>query len=81
MKWQPNYNMNIMGMANKAGFETYWLSNQGQFGEWDSPISSIAKMADESYFTKSQGYDEKNIPDSFLIKKLKQIIAKNTNKK
>lgn len=81
LKWQPNYNMNIMGMANKAGFETYWLSNQGQFGKWDSPISSIAKMADESYFTKSQDYNEKNIPDSLLIKKLKQIIAKNTNKK
>ncbi|XEG67697.1 phosphoethanolamine transferase [Edwardsiella tarda] len=80
-KRKPNYNMNIIGMANKAGFETYWLSNQGQFGTWDTPISSIAKTANYSYFTKTKGYDENNMPDSFLTIKLKKIISDKTDNK
>lgn len=79
--WQPHYNMNIMGMVNKAGIESYWLSNQGQFGEWDSPVSSIAKNAGYSYFTKFQGYNESNLQDSVLLRKLKDILSKDTNRK
>lgn len=78
---QPHYNKNIMGMVNQAGIESYWLSNQGQFGEWDSPVSAIAKNAGYSYFTKFQGYDESNIQDSVLLRKLTNILSRSTNKK
>ncbi|MEG6112889.1 phosphoethanolamine transferase [Enterobacter hormaechei] len=80
-KRQPNYNLNVVGMASKAGFETYWISNQGQFGRWDSPISSIAKSSDHTYFTKSGEYNKKNISDFVLIDKLKSVVSENTGKK
>lgn len=80
-KWQPNYNLNIMGMLNNAGFETYWLSNQGLFGRFDTPISSIANKAKHSYFTKSGAYNSKNIPDSLLLKNLQSIVSKESNEK
>lgn len=79
--WLPQYNKNIIGMVNKAGIESYWLSNQGQFGKWDSPVSAIAKNAGYSYFTKFQGYDESNIQDSVLLRKLANVLSKSTNKK
>ncbi|MBJ9559432.1 phosphoethanolamine transferase [Citrobacter sp. FDAARGOS_156] len=79
--WQPHYNQNIMGLVNRAGIESYWLSNQGQFGEWDSPVSAIAKNAQYSYFTKFQGYNESNIQDTALLRKLMSVLSKSTNKK
>ncbi|MCX9068488.1 phosphoethanolamine transferase [Citrobacter portucalensis] len=73
-KWSPDYNLNIMGLANKAGFNTYWISNQGQFGKWDTPISSIGKQSNHNYFTKSQGYSEDNVSDFELLNILKPIL-------
>ena len=80
-KWTPNYNRNLIGLANKAGFSTYWISNQGQFGKWDTPISAIAKKSDKSYFTKFQGYNERNIADIEMLRVLKPIINHGTAKR
>lgn len=79
--WAPNYNRNLIGLASKAGFSTYWISNQGQFGQWDTPISAIAKKSDKSYFTKFQGYNERNIPDTAMLRILKPIIKQETAKR
>lgn len=73
-KWAANYSLNLIGLAEKAGFKTYWISNQGQFGEWDTPISAIAKKSDKSYFTKFRGYDERNISDFELLRILKPMV-------
>lgn len=73
-KWTPNYNLNLVGLANKAGFHTYWLSNQGQFGEWDTPISAIGKKSEYTYFTKLRAFNERNISDFSLLRVLKPII-------
>ncbi|MCX2758240.1 sulfatase-like hydrolase/transferase [Vibrio sp. Sgm 22] len=40
-----NFNLNIVDLANSAGFETYWLSNQGELGHADRPIAAIANRA------------------------------------
>lgn len=79
--WAPNYNLNLVGLANKAGFSTYWVSNQGQFGEWDTPISAIAKKSDKSYFTKFQEYNERNISDFAMLRILKPMIEQSTAKR
>lgn len=79
--WAPNYNLNLVGLANKAGFSTYWVSNQGQFGEWDTPISAIAKKSDKSYFTKFQEYNERNISDFAMLRILKPMIEQSTTKR
>lgn len=43
---------NVISLAKKAGFYTYWISNQHYFGEHDTPISVIGKRADSSLFVK-----------------------------
>lgn len=74
-RWEPNYALNIIGLANKAGIDTYWISNQGQFGEYDTPISAIAKQAKYNYFSKSSDYGSKVVSDFSLLKQLKYYLA------
>lgn len=35
----------ILNVANSAGFDTYWISNQQLLGAWDNHVSLIAKEA------------------------------------
>lgn len=43
---QFNQSISIIDMAKKAGYKTYWFSNQGSVGVADTPISLIANTAD-----------------------------------
>ncbi|AJI94690.1 sulfatase family protein [Yersinia ruckeri] len=65
---------NIITLANMANMETYWLSNQGRFGEFDSSISRIAAKSQYTYFTKHGDYASSNINDMALLPVLKQKI-------
>ncbi|MDU1436049.1 MAG: sulfatase-like hydrolase/transferase, partial [Citrobacter freundii] len=47
---KPQFQDNFVTLANRAGFQTWWFSNQGQIGEYDTAIASIAKRADEVQF-------------------------------
>lgn len=44
------FHNNILTLANKAGFETYWISNQDKIGVFDNEISYIAHHAKHEYF-------------------------------
>ncbi|MCV5527056.1 hypothetical protein OFN18_33855, partial [Escherichia coli] len=44
-RWEPNYSLNIIDLIKSAGIETYWISNQGYFGKYDTPISAIASKS------------------------------------
>lgn len=53
----------ILDVAKKAGYETYWFSNQGRYGQYDSAITMIAKTADHAEWTDdsyvfTEKYDE-----------------------
>lgn len=48
---------NIITLANKAGMDTVWLSNQGALGQYDTAISAIAHKAHHVHFLKTTGYD------------------------
>ena len=50
------YNNSVIHLAQKAGFFTFWISNQGSIGVSDSPVSVIGKQADFSYFLKKGDY-------------------------
>lgn len=80
-KWQPNYNLNFIDLAKQAGIETYWLSNQGYIGEFDTPISVIAKRSSHAYFTKYGSYDAKNTSDFLLLDHIQRIVNQNEKKK
>lgn len=63
-------------LANRAGFQTWWFSNQGQIGEYDTAIASIAKRADEVQFLKSGDFEaDKNTRDEALLKMTAQVLA------
>lgn len=54
---QPQYQNNIITLAKRAGFRTYWFSNQGQIGRYDTAIASIAKRADVVRFLKDGDFE------------------------
>lgn len=66
------YGKNILTLAKQAGFRTYWYSNQGYVGEYDSPSSRLASSADEVYFTKWGSSVSKKVDDTALLEKLAQ---------
>ena len=80
-RWEPNYSLNIIDLIKSAGIETYWISNQGYFGDFDTPISAIASKSDHKFFLKSGDYASKNTSDFILLDKIKDIVINNHNKK
>lgn len=73
---KPQYQDNFVTLANRAGFQTWWFSNQGQIGEYDTAIASIAKRADEVQFLKSGDFEaDKNTNDETLLKMTAQVFA------
>ena len=54
----------VIDIAKAAGFKTYWISNQAQYGSFNTPITLIANTADEKIWLNSDSsagnsYDEK----------------------
>ena len=57
----------IVDVAKKSGYETWWFSNQGRYGQYDSAITLVAKTADhaawtDDSYTFSDKYDESLLP-------------------
>lgn len=68
----------IIDVLNKAGYSSYWLSNQRYFEETVTPITEIANRSDKVYFAnplKSIKYD------GDLLLKLKTVLAADGSKK
>ena len=73
---KPQYQDNFVTLANRAGYQTWWFSNQGQIGEYDTAIASIAKRADEVQFLKNGDFEaDKNTKDEALLKMTAQVFA------
>lgn len=52
--------LSIIDMAKAAGYKTYWFSNQGKIGRFDTPITLIAEQSDIAYWLdSSKKYDGK----------------------
>ncbi|KMV66844.1 hypothetical protein AI29_16415, partial [bacteria symbiont BFo2 of Frankliniella occidentalis] len=60
-------NNNVVALANKAGYDTYWISNQGFFGEYDTPSTVIAMRAKHRYFLKSGDYNSKLVDEFSML--------------
>lgn len=63
----PNYSKSLIQLANTAGYETYWFSNQGTFGEHDTPITAIANQSKHKKILKLADYNSSNLPDTDLL--------------
>ena len=70
----------LIDIAKAAGFKTYWISNQAQYGSYNTPITLIANSADEKIWlnsdsSASNSYDEKILPALSMVKgKGKKVI-------
>ncbi|MGC7560994.1 phosphoethanolamine transferase [Pasteurella sp. PK-2025] len=75
-KWQPKYEFSLIDLINAAGIQTYWLSNQGFLGEYDTPIAVLASKSQHIDFLKKGGsFNSTNSSDFELLPKLAQILA------
>ncbi|SDP65492.1 phosphoethanolamine transferase [Selenomonas ruminantium] len=68
----------ILDVAKKAGYETWWFSNQGRYGQYDSAITLVAKTADHASWT-DDSYNFTDKYDEALLPYLTQIDPSKNN--
>ena len=76
--------MNIIDIMKKAGFKTYWISNQEDFAYRGAGLSAIAHRADSIKYTENNFSEDKNVKiyDEYVLPLLDEAINdKSTNKK
>lgn len=67
---------NIIELANDAGYQTVWLSNQPTFGPWDEGFAwQVSSLANDVYYTGNS--NEKNI---YMDIDLIPVLQKKYNK-
>ena len=70
--------VSIVDAARKAGYKTYWFSNQGRYGEFDSAITLVAKTADVSEWTDDT-FDFSELEDEILLKFFDKVNPNENN--
>ena len=70
--------VSIIDVARKAGYKTYWFSNQGRYGEFDSAITLVAKTADVSEWTDDT-FDFSELEDEILLKFFERVDPSEKN--
>lgn len=74
-------NTSLVQMANMAGFETYWVSNQHVHGLNQSFAAEIAYASNYSYFLAMDHYHFSTSYDEVVLQKFENIINTKTKKK
>jgi glucan phosphoethanolaminetransferase (alkaline phosphatase superfamily) len=75
-------NNNIITLAKKSGFHTYWISNQGALGLYETPTASMGFMADDSVFLKKgEARDKDYSPDTVLVPYISNALKNKSGKK
>lgn len=72
--WEGNYELSLIDLIKSAGVLTYWISNQGYLGQFDTPVSSLANKSDVKIFMKSGDSFNQNISDFELLPKFNQVL-------
>lgn len=73
---------NIIDIFKKAGYKTFWLSNQEDFAYNGAGLSSVINRADESEFTEKYMSDMKTkLDDSYLLPFLDKALTDTSKKK
>ena len=77
-KGKKDYSYNIITLAKMAGIKTFWLSNQGSIGKYNTLASRLGVTADFHYFTKKGGFTTNNADDMTLLDELKRRFKEKT---
>lgn len=67
----------VIDIAKKAGYKTYWFSNQGHIGSAETAITLVANTADKAEWTK-QNLNQYQY-DEALLENLRQVNANENN--
>ena len=70
--------ISIIDVAKKAGYKTFWFSNQGRYGEYDSATTLVAKTADVAEWTDDT-YDFSDKDDIVLLNFLEKLNPAENN--
>lgn len=73
---RPDFSRNIIDLVNKAGFESFWFSNQGYIGSHDTPISAIGNRSKNVVFLNKSSFDTSHYPDTSLLPFLFDSVQK-----
>ncbi|MCL1536007.1 phosphoethanolamine transferase [Xanthomonas nasturtii] len=65
----------LLQAAREAGYHTVWLSNQAPMGFHDSPITVLAKDADELRFISPVDYRHAGVRDEDLLPHVRRLLA------
>lgn len=79
-KW--NKNNNIIDIMNKAGYETYWFSNQAYSGIYENVATALGKRSEIVVFNNMNSTIERIKPDydeKIIDKSEKYILNNNSN--
>lgn len=75
-----NQSLTIIDVAKKAGYETYWFSNQGYISDADTPITLVAKTADHAkWLSEDKSLKGKPQYDGDLLKYLYEVNPNKNN--
>lgn len=75
-----NQSLTIIDIAKKAGYETYWFSNQGYVSDADTPITLVAKTADHAqWLCEDKALNGKPQYDGDLLNYLKNVDPSKNN--
>lgn len=72
-------NNSIVALANKAGFNTFWLSNQGFLSDTDTPATIISSRANHRSFFKKGDYNSNHSDDMALLSPLRSIVSEHSD--
>lgn len=78
-RWAPNYSLTLIDLIKASGVKTYWISNQGFLGEFDTPITAIANLNDERYFIANNDSIRNDSSDFELLAPFKQVLQQKTD--
>ncbi|MDI4634702.1 sulfatase-like hydrolase/transferase [Pelomonas sp. V22] len=72
----PPNEASVVTAFKQAGFRTYWLSTQGAAGAHETPISVLAREADEQHFVNAVDYRGAGALDGELLPLVQKILDK-----
>jgi heptose-I-phosphate ethanolaminephosphotransferase len=73
---------NIIQYIKKAGYKTYWISNQVPLGFSENPVTLIAMSSDHVFFVNNNAsHDSGKSYDSKVLSPLKNILKDDNSKK
>lgn len=71
----PDSGNNVVALAAKAGYSTWWISNQGKLGEHDTRISVIASDAEHTVFLKKGSFASRKTNDMLLFEETERALT------